>query len=110
MSTSIDRIKFLETLASESPNDPFVWYGLALEYRKTDFAKSYSLFEKLLNEHSEYLPTYYQMALMLSENGRKTEAIDHLQKGVEIAKVQNDRHALAEIQSFLQNLLYEDDE
>jgi tetratricopeptide (TPR) repeat protein len=109
MSSSIDRIKFLETLASESPDDPFVWYGLALEYRKSDFAKSYSLFEKLLKDYPDYLPTYYQIALMLSENGEKAEAMERLKQGVKIAKAQNDLHALAELQSFLQNLMYEDE-
>lgn len=108
MSSPTDRIKFLEDMAKESPDDPFVWYGLALEYRKTDFAKSYSLFKKLVEEHKEYLPTYYQLALMLAEQGLKEEAMQHLQSGISLAKAQNDHHALAELQSFLQNLLFDE--
>ena len=36
---------------NQDPTDPFILYGLALEYQKSDNKKAEELFDKLLTDH-----------------------------------------------------------
>ena len=72
---STDRIKQLEKFYEEDPRDPFNSYALALEYLHSDPSRSRSLFETLLQNHKDYLPTYYHAARLYQDLGEKEKAI-----------------------------------
>ena len=104
---------FLENLLSfyeEDPGDPFNIYALAIEYLKSDTARSVVFFDKLLLEHPDYLPAYYQAAELFTalEDNEKAEKI--YQKGIEIALRQNNSKTHQELnrayRSFLDELEY----
>lgn len=88
-------IKFLE----ESPDDPFVLYALALEYKATNREQTTQLFNQLLENHPDYLATYYQAALNKEESGEKEEAISLYKAGMELARKQNDPSTLKELKA-----------
>ncbi|HMG92453.1 MAG TPA: hypothetical protein VK589_20485, partial [Chryseolinea sp.] len=65
------RIQQLEAFVKEDPHDPFNLYALALEYSKSDVRKAVESFNQLLNEHADYVPTYYHLGKLyvdISEN------------------------------------------
>ena len=69
----------------EDPNDPFNIYALALEYQKSDGGKAELYFDILLDQHPEYLATYYSAGAFFSalEKNEKAEII--YQKGIDLA-------------------------
>lgn len=105
MNTS--RIAQLKKFLEEDSNDAFSLYALALEYLQDQPEESNTLFAQLLSANPEYLPAYYQAALLQVELQHKEEAEVIFKAGIELAKRKNDRHALTELQSAYQNFLME---
>ncbi len=94
----------LKKLVSEDPDDPFYPYALALEYLHTGRNEALSLLLKVIDEHPDYLPSYYQAGLLSIEFGRLEEGQGLLEKGIALAQKQNDRKALNELRSLLDNI------
>lgn len=107
---SEQRIEQLHKMLAESPNDPFLIYALALEFRNTVVPQSLAYFDQLLLEHPSYLPAYYHAAGLLAEVGQSDKAKAIYQKGISLARQQNDAHTLRELQNAYQNLLVDLDE
>ena len=102
------RLEQLLQFVDEDPDDPFNLYGLALEYLKSDVGKATVLFEKLLADHENYLPTYYQAANLFESIGRREQAIAILEKGILIAKHTKELKTLRELQGVLNELQSDD--
>ncbi len=101
------RIRQLQQFYDEDPHDPFNAYALALEYLNHDHVKSRALFELLLNDHKEYLPTYYHAAKFFAESGETTRAVQVYEAGMTLAKMQNDQKALRELRSAYDEMMFE---
>ena len=99
-----ERIKQLEQFIVDDPDDPFNYYALALEYAKEDEHKARATFIYLVSEHQNYLPSYYQLAKLYDRLGQKENATDIFEKGIQIAKSQNDLKTLRELRSALEEL------
>ncbi len=104
---SESRLELLQQYYAEDPTDPFNLYALALEYQKTDLTKSCELFDKLLTDFPEYLPTYYHAAKLKTELNQHEAALGIYKKGIDIARDQNERKALQELQSAYNELLFD---
>ena len=66
------RLLFLEKTTREDSVDPFVWYGLALEYRSANrHDEALQTFATLRTKFTGYVPTYLMCAQLLIELGRK---------------------------------------
>lgn len=102
-----DRIAQLQKFYEEDPQDPFNVYALALEYLKSDPAKSRSLFEILLQEHSGYLPTYYHAAKFFQDAGDREKAIALYEKGISLAATLKDAKALRELRSAYDEMMFD---
>ncbi len=97
------RIKMLEKFANEDPSDPFPLYALALEYQSVDKVKAKALFDKLLGQFKEYLPTYYIAgSFYLKQDVSKAREI--FEQGLMLAKQQNNAATQREIQAALDNM------
>lgn len=96
-------IKFYE----EEPNDPFNLYALALEYRKHDPQKSNELFDKLLTDFPHYVPSYYHAAQLKVELKQTEAALGIYQKGMVMARQQNEKKAEQELRSAYDELMFE---
>ena len=95
----MDRLASLLTMAREKPDDTFLIFALALEYKSTgNEAESRVYFERLVNEYPDYIPTYYQYGKMEEENGNTDRAIELYNKGIEKAKAAGDQKTARELQ------------
>ncbi|WP_200977054.1 lipopolysaccharide assembly protein LapB [Echinicola sp. 20G] len=103
------RIEQLLQFAKEEPDNPFNLYALALEYQKTDPNQAVGYFEKLLSEHSDYLPTYYHAGALFTELEELEKAKATYESGIQLADKQENQHALRELKNAYQNFLFEND-
>lgn len=103
------RLSNLESFIKTEPEDPFNWYALAMEYKNLDTAKCKQHLDHLLTHFPDYLATYYQAAELLIDESKKQDAGIVLEKGIELAKIQNDANTLRELQNLLNNLLFDED-
>ncbi len=107
---SASRIESLFELLKETPDDPFLFYCLALEYQKTDNAQALGYFEKLLNEYPSYVPTYYHAAALYAQLGKRAEAEKTYLAGLAESSQQANHHAYKELRSAYTNFQFEEDE
>lgn len=98
----------LQEFHKEDPQDPFNIYGLAIEYLKTDTKKTRELFEELLQNNEEYIPTYYHAAALYLAIGDNELAENTYKKGIEMATKLNKNHALNELKRAYQSFLDEE--
>jgi len=98
------RIKILESYLAAEPSDPFNSYALALEYVKENSQKAELLFEQLLVNHPDYLPTYYSAASFHADKQNDSRAIEILKSGIELAEKLGESKTLRELKNALQNL------
>jgi len=101
------RIDQLKKFLEESPDDPFLHYGLALEIQKTDTAEALNKYSELLTRFPEYLPTYYHAAHLFWEEGNLERAEEIFQAGIRLATDQQEANALRELRQAYQNLQFE---
>lgn len=105
----IKLLKFLE----ESPNDPFLIYALATEYNgmgEKSVAQKY--YEDLVQNHPDYVGTYYHLAKLYLEHQDEEKALKTYQDGMKVARAQKEHHAFNELQNaynLAAGLDYEDD-
>src|SRR5438067_11388375 len=95
----------LEAMLADDPNDPFLRYGLAMEFvSEGDHAQAARCFRELLEVAPDYVPGYLQAGQALLRLNRRDEARDVWQRGVGVARARGDTHAADEMQGFLANL------
>ncbi len=104
------RIQQLFRFLEEDPDDAFTLYAIALEYQKGQDSKALPYFEKLLQEHPDYLATYYQAAGLYLDLGMKDKAEQTFQRGIEKAKHQQNALALRELQNAYNQYLFEEED
>lgn len=102
-----NRLEHLLKYYQEDPDDPFIIYGLAMEYFNSDLGKSKNYFEILLEDHPEYLPTYYQVAHLYEALNELTLAKEIYNKGIALAQKQNDLNTLRELKNALSELEFD---
>lgn len=102
----MDRIASIKEFLKQTPNDSFLKHALALEYIKLgNDADARQQFEELLAHEPGYVGSYYHLGKLLERAGAEQEAIAVYEKGMEMAKAENNRHAYNELQMALDDLL-----
>src|SRR5258707_13773512 len=99
-----ERIKMLEQFVAEDPTDPFNRYALALELTKSDKQKAKEIFDHLIHSHPDYVPAYYQAALLYLEMSLNKDATTVIENGIVVAKKQNNLKAASELISLLDEM------
>ncbi len=94
----------------EDPNDAFTLYAIATEYLKTDPQKAMEYYQKLLQEHENYVGTYYHTGKLHEVFGEKEQAIRVYQKGMQISRQEGNNHAFSELQQAYNQVMGLDDE
>jgi tetratricopeptide (TPR) repeat protein len=104
-SARMDRIATFKSFIQRSPADPFPRYGLAMEHKgRGDLAEAWAVFSELLAQFPDYVPTYLMAGGTLVALGRRDEAGDVYQRGLEAAAKKGDQHAARELESALAEL------
>ncbi|MFT5617047.1 MAG: Tfp pilus assembly protein PilF [Arenicella sp.] len=104
------RLEQLQKFLQEEPEDPFLIYAIATEFQKTDVQKAKEYFEQLLAKHSDYLPTYYQLAQLYFDLQEDDSAKQTYLQGIELAEKQGNQFTLRELKNAYQNFLFEIEE
>ena len=95
----------LQEMLAEEPNDPFLRYGLAMEFvSEGNDDEAVRCFQELLEITPEYVPAYLQMAQTLMRLGRSEQAGALFGRGIAEARKQGDHHAADEMEGFLAQL------
>lgn len=113
METTPSRLQHLLAFYQQDPHDPFTIYALATEYRATEPLRAMEYYQTLLDEHPEYVGTYYHAGKMLQQLNKPEEAEKVYRKGLTVARQAGQLHAASEIQQALNQLLgldYEDED
>lgn len=105
--SNLRRIHQLLEFLEEEPENPFNLYALALEYQKHDPEKVAYYFDLLLQNHKNYLPTYYHAADFFALQNEIAKAKAIYEEGIRLATQQNDNHALRELQNAYLNFQFE---
>jgi tetratricopeptide (TPR) repeat protein len=96
--------KLLEMLKLQ-PDDPFLLYAVGFELESSgnneDAAKYY---ESIIQKQPDYLPVYYQAGLLFSRMGNPEKGTGLLNKGIELARQQNDKKTLRELMQALEEI------
>ncbi|MFC3414483.1 enzyme of heme biosynthesis [Algoriphagus hitonicola] len=106
---NLPRIKLLKQFINEEPENPFNWYGLALEYQKTNITEARNLFLEIRQKFPNYLPLYYTAAEFFENIEEIENAQIFFKEGIKLAKSQSDQKALRELKNRYQNFLFEYD-
>lgn len=103
----MNRIGQLQTFLKDSPGDSFLIHALALEYVKAgDELQAKQCFEQNLQQSPQYVATYYHLGKLLERSGATEEAIRIYSLGMEQASAAGDQHALSELRSVYEDLIY----
>ncbi|HSY62400.1 MAG TPA: hypothetical protein VK796_11010 [Cytophaga sp.] len=100
----MNRLEYLLQLHQEQPNDPFLVYGIALEYKKIDSDQTATYLDLLLHSFPNYLATYYQAGEYFAEKAFYKKALEIYDKGINLATSLNEMKTLAELKNAKQNL------
>ena len=84
------------------PDDPFLLYGLAMEYKKAgEPTTAIEYFDQVLRRDPHYCYAYFQRAQVQESLGDVEAAKRTLREGVDAARRSGDAHALSEIEAAL---------
>ncbi|SRR5258706_16449988 len=99
-----ERIKMLEQFVDEDPTDPFNRYALGLELVKSNKLRAKEIFDQLILVNPNYVPAYYQAALLYIELTLNEEATLIIEKGITQSKKQDNLKAVSELKSLLDEI------
>ncbi len=105
----LSRLQLLIQFTKEEPENPFNWYALALEYLNSNPKGTAAIFDQLLKDHPEYLPTYYTSAQFFAEQSNLEKTKEIFEKGILLAAKLKEDKALKELKNAYQNFLFEND-
>lgn len=92
------RLEQLQSMLAKEPNDPFLLYGIAMEYKKqNDTASALDYFRRTIAADAGYCYAYYQMGQTLESTGDTAAAKKAYTDGIAAARVKGDHHAASEI-------------
>jgi len=101
----MDRLAMLNEILSQSPDDAFARYGLAMEFSKAgEVERALEEFGKLLSAHPDYTAGYFMAAQTLVTANRVDEAKRMLVDGISSARRTSNSHAQSEMTAMLDEL------
>jgi predicted Zn-dependent protease len=103
--SSKSRRQLLEEMLVSEPTDPFLRYGLALEFaREGQTTDAITRLRDLARDKPDYVPAYFQAAQLLIQLGESAEAAQLLRSGIAAARTQSNLHAVEEMSALLAQL------
>lgn len=97
------RLGHLKELLRHDPDDPFLHYGIAMEYVSMEkFGEALEAFDEIFQRFPNYVPNYYQFGKLLFETGSGDRSLSVLKTGIGVAQKAGDRHAASELSALLE--------
>ncbi|NIK74856.1 tetratricopeptide (TPR) repeat protein [Thermonema lapsum] len=104
-----ERIRKLEEMLQVSPDDPFLYYALAMEYYEAMPEKALQYLEHLQQNFPDYAPTYYPLAHLHWNMGQPARARAAFEQGIEICRRVGENKLLTELQTAFRSFLLEEE-
>jgi tetratricopeptide (TPR) repeat protein len=99
----MDRKEFIKNEINQDPMDPFNHYLLAIEYQNEGAIKTaFDLFEEIIAQFPDYVPTYYTYANSLLASDEEDKAEQIIRKGIEEAEKKGAAKALKELKQLIE--------
>jgi tetratricopeptide (TPR) repeat protein len=99
------RLEQILEMLKQDPNDPFLNYAMALEHAKLgNIETAINAIENIISRDENYLGGYYQLGKFYEQALQPEKAMEVYKKGIEIAKKQNNRKTLGELNEALMML------
>lgn len=103
----MDRKEKLKEFLALNPADSFLKHALALEYIKEGQDQTArQLLEEVLANDPAYIGSYYHLAKLMDRLGDTAGAIAWYEKGIEAAQKAGDHHALGELRSAYEEMMF----
>lgn len=100
-----NRLDGLLELFQKDPKDPFVMYGIALEYMSNkNYEKAEEFFKAIFKVDDKYLPAYMQYAQLKTNLDEIEEAKNLYKTGIKIAEEKGEIRMANEMEDFLDEL------
>ena len=101
----MSRRRQIEEMLASDPDDVFLKYALANELAKEgDAGAAIAAYVRIIEEHPDYVPAYFQQGQFLAGEGDTAGARDVVLRGIAVASRTGDAHAAAEMAGFLDTL------
>ncbi len=99
------RLEQLLDFYRKDASDPFVTYGIAMEYFKAgDVGQGLHWLDATIALDADYAYAYYQKARALAEDGRAEEARAAIEQGLAAASRKGDSHAASELATLRESI------
>ena len=96
------RLEALKSMVAQKPDDSFLRYGLAMEYRNTgDLQAALAEFRSLRETNPDYSAAYFHGGQTLERMGLVDEAREWYREGIEVTTRKGEAHARSELQTAL---------
>lgn len=97
---SATRLDSIREMLAQKPNDSFLTYALANEYRNTgDLPMAIQTYQQLFESNPDYVAAYYQCGQAHEKAGDLDAAAAVYDEGISVARRIGDAHALSELQA-----------
>ena len=101
----MSRLEQILQMLKEDPADPFLNYAMALEFAKLgNIDTAIDAIEGIIARDENYIGAYYQLGKFYEQSLQPEMAITTYQKGIVIAKKQNNNKVLGELNEALLTL------
>jgi predicted Zn-dependent protease len=101
----MSRLDQLLKMLEAEPQDTFLRYAVAMEYRSLgEPAPATQHFLRLVGQQPPHVPSFFMYGQLLAETGEVEQARAVLRDGIEQARAQGDAHAAGEMSQFLADL------
>jgi tetratricopeptide (TPR) repeat protein len=102
---NMSRREKIESMLKLEPQDQFLRYGLAAEYRSEErLEESLAVYRGLMADQEPHVPSFLMAAQLLVELDQIAAARAALREGIEIARQQGAAHAAGEMGELLASL------
>ena len=99
------RMSKLQAMLQKQPQDTFLLYGLAMEYKKAgDPARAVEHFDRVIALDPGYCYAYHQKGQTFEASGNREAARQAYRDGIAAATKKGDQHAREEITAALEML------
>lgn len=96
------RMQQLQKMLERTPADPFLLYGMALEYKKANEpANALDYLNRAIQADAGYCYAYFQRGQVLEQTGDLASARQAYVDGIAAAKLKGDAHAQSELEGAL---------
>ena len=97
-----DKLAKLFALLEREPRDPFLLYGIGMEYKKLAAPdKAIEFFDRTLAVDPSYCYAYFQRGQVYEQNANPAAARESYRTGIAAAAQAGDAHAQEELQAAL---------